>query len=301
MVPRTPSALEAEGVLSLWGVNQVLSHVVIGLIGAGNMADALIRGILGQRLLLPTQIWATNRSNRDRLLALETRYGIRITTTKPSLLDAANVLILAVKPKDMHDVFKEIGGTVRQDQLVISVAAGVPLTAIERALVGVPVIRAMPNTSAAVQASATVLAPGTHASEDHLHTATQIFQAVGDVVSAPEEVLDAVTGLSGSGPAYIYRFIEAMIAGGTDLGLSGELARRLAIQTLFGAARMLTQSEEDPTELRRRVTSPGGTTMAGLSVLEARGFAMTVGEAIRCAAERARELAQEHARYPRDE
>ncbi len=301
MVPRSPSALEAEGVLSLWGVNQVLSQVVIGLIGAGNMADALIRGILGQRLLLPNQVWATNRSNRDRLMTLETRYGIRITTTKPSLLDAANVLILAVKPKDMHDVFKEIGDTVRQDQLVISVAAGVPLTAIERAFAGVPVIRAMPNTSAAVQASATVLALGTHASEEHLRTATQIFQAVGDAVSAPEEVLDTVTGLSGSGPAYIYRFTEAMIAAGTDLGLSDALARRLTIQTLVGAARMLTQSEEDPAELRRRVTSPGGTTMAGLSVLEARGFAITVGEAIRCATERARELAQEHARDPRDE
>ncbi len=301
MVPRAPSALEAEGALCLWGVNQVLSKVVIGLIGAGNMADALIRGILGQRLLLPNQVWATNRSNRDRLMALETNYGIRITTTKPSLLDAATVLILAVKPKDMHDVFKEIGDTVRQDQLVISVAAGVPLTAIERALAGVPVIRAMPNTSAAVQASATVLARGTHASEDHLHTATQIFQAVGDAVSAPEEVLDTVTGLSGSGPAYIYRFTEAMIAAGTDLGLSDALARRLAIQTLFGAARMLTQSEEDPAELRRRVTSPGGTTMAGLSVLEARGFANTVGEAVRCATARARELAREHARYPRDE
>ncbi len=134
-----------------------------------------------------------------------------------------------------------------------------------------------------------------------MHIATQIFRAVGDVVSVPEQVLDTVTGLSGSGPAYIYRFVEAMICAGTDLGLSDGLAKRLAVQTLLGAAQMLAESEEDPAELRRRVTSPGGTTMAGLSVLEARGFAVTVGEAVRRAAERARELAEEHARYPRDE
>ncbi len=276
----------------------MLSRVILGLIGAGNMADALIRGILGQRLLPPNQIWVTNRSNRDRLLALQARYGVRITPTKPPLLDAANVLILAVKPKDMRGVFEEIGGAIRQDQLVISVAAGVPLMAIERALAGVPVVRAMPNTSAAVRASATALAPGTHAGEDHMRIATQIFRAVGDAVSVPEEVLDTVTGLSGSGPAYIYRFIEAMISAGTNLGLSDELARRLTVQTLLGAARMLAESEEDPAELRRRVTSPGGTTMAGLNVLEARGFAVTVGEAVRRAAQRAREIAQEHARYP---
>ncbi len=277
------------------------SRVIIGLIGAGNMAEALIRGVRDQCLLPPDQIWATNRSNRDRLLALQARYGIRITPTKPPLLDAASVLIIAVKPKDMRNVFEEIGGAIRQDQLVISVAAGVPLMAIERAFARVPVIRAMPNTSAAVRASATALAPGAHASEDHMHIATQIFRAVGDVVSVPEQVLDTVTGLSGSGPAYIYRFVEAMISAGTDLGLSDGLAKRLAVQTLLGAAQMLAESEEDPAELRRRVTSPGGTTMAGLSVLEARGFAVTVGEAVRRAAERARELAEEHARYPRDE
>ncbi len=271
----------------------------IGLIGAGNMGDALIRGLLGQRVLPPSWIWVTNRSNRDRLQALQTRYGIRITPTKPPLLEAANVVILAVKPKDMPVVFNEIGGRVRQDQLVLSVAAGVPLRAIERALPEVPVIRAMPNTSAAVQASATAIAPGAHARDDHMQIATQIFQAVGDVVSVSEEVLDAVTGLSGSGPAYVYRFTEALINAGTDLGLSEALAKRLTVQTLLGAARMLSESEADPAELRRRVTSPGGTTMAGLSVLEARGFAGTVGEAVRSAVQRARELAREHDREPR--
>jgi pyrroline-5-carboxylate reductase len=277
---------------------QMRKQMSIGLIGAGNMGDALIRGLLGQRLLPPTWIWVTNRSNRERLQALQTRYGVRITPTKPPLLDAATVVILAVKPKDMPVVFDEIGGTVRQDQLILSVAAGVPISAIERALPEVPVIRAMPNTSAAVQASATAIAPGAHARDDHMQIATRIFQAVGDVVSVSEEVLDAVTGLSGSGPAYVYRFTEALIDAGTDLGLSAALAKRLTVQTLLGAARMLAESEVDPAELRRRVTSPGGTTMAGLSVLETRGFAATISDAVHSAVQRARELTREHGRDP---
>lgn len=266
----------------------------IGLIGAGDMADALIRGILSQRLVTAEQIWVTNRSNRQRLQAVRDQYGVRITPVKPPLLDAASILILAVKPMDMHEVLGEIEGAVRREQLVISVAAGIPLTALEHSLPGIAVIRAMPNTSAAVKASATALAAGTHATGADLRAATVIFQAVGDVVTVSEDVLDVVTGLSGSGPAYIYHLIEAMIHAGTDLGLSDNLAKRLAVQTLVGAARMLEQTQEDPMELRRRVTSPGGTTMAGLSVLEDHGFARAVREAIRRAAERARELAQEY-------
>jgi len=154
-------------------------------------------------------------------------------------------------------------------------------------------LRAMPNTSAAVLASATALTAGPYATDEHMRTATRIFDAVGDTVLVPEDVLDVVTGLSGSGPAYVYRLIEAMIHGGTELGLTGDLARRLAVQTLIGAARMLAESHEDPAELRRRVTSPGGTTMAALGVLEDRGFGLAVRDAIRRAAERAREMARE--------
>lgn len=266
----------------------------IGLIGAGNMADALIRGILSQHLVPPDRIWVTNRSNRSRLQSVEQRYGVRTTPVKSPLLNASTVLILAVKPKDVAEVLAEIRGAVRQEQLLISVAAGIPIAMLERALPGIPIIRTMPNTSAAVKASATALTPGLQASAAHVATATALFQAVGDVVAVPEEVLDVVTGLSGSGPAYIYHLVEAMIRAGTELGLSGELAKRLAVQTLVGAARMLEHTQEDPMELRRRVTSPGGTTMAGLSVLEDRGFARAVREAIRRAAERARELAQEY-------
>jgi pyrroline-5-carboxylate reductase len=173
------------------------------------------------------------------------------------------------------------------------VAAGIPLGTIEEALPGSPVIRAMPNTSAAVQESATVLAAGTRASEEHMKEAARIFKAVGDVAVVGEDLLDVVTALSGSGPAYVYHLIEAMVHAGSELGLDGDLARRLAVQTLVGAARMLSETREDPGDLRRRVTSPGGTTMAALQTLEARGFAESVREAVDRAARRSRELAAE--------
>src|SRR5256886_17153044 len=207
------------------------------------------------------------------MAGLHAGYGAQVTPVKPPLLEAANIVVLAVKPKDTHEVLDQITGTVREEQLVISVIAGIPLASLERALGGIPVIRAMPNTSAAVLASATALAAGRHATEDHLQTATRIFEAVGDAVTVPENVLDVVTALSGSGPAYVYRLIEALIHAGTDLGLGAELARRLAVQTLIGAARMLTESAAGPGGLRRKDTSAGGITNGALGVLEESGVA----------------------------
>ncbi len=267
---------------------------VIGFIGAGNMAEALIRGVLAQRVATPQQLWATNRSNHERLENVRRRHGITTTRQKAPLTEVASILIVAVKPKDMAGVLDELAGLVRADHLVISVAAGIPLRTMEEALPGVSIVRAMPNTSAAVRESATVLAAGRHATEEHLRLAGALFRAVGDVVTVDENLLDVITGLSGSGPAYVYHLIEAMIQAGTELGLGEELARRLAVQTLVGAARMLAESSEHPGELRRRVTSPGGTTMAALRVLEDRGFAHAVREAIGRAAIRARELAEEY-------
>jgi len=266
---------------------------VIGFVGAGNMAAALIRGLLGRQVVAPEQIWATNRSNDARLNALRETYGVTVTRSKPDLVRRSAVLVLAVKPRDMAEVLRELAGLVGGDHLVISVAAGIPLRAIEPALAHAAVIRAMPNTSAAVQESATALAAGTRAGDGHMATAEAIFRAVGDVIAVDEDLLDVITALSGSGPAYVYRLIEAMIHAGTELGLEPPVARRLAIQTLVGAARMLAESDADPTELRHRVTSPGGTTMAALRVLEARGFAQAVREAVGRAAERSREMAGE--------
>lgn len=268
-------------------------HITIGLIGAGNMAEALIHGLLGRGVVTPARLWVTNRSNTARLESLRERFEIQITREKRVLAAAASILILAVKPRDMSQALRELDGLTGGQHLVISVAAGIPLAMIEDALPEAAVIRAMPNTSAAVQESATVLAAGLRARDAHLGDAEAIFRAVGDVAVVDEELLDVVTALSGSGPAYVYHLIEAMIHAGSDLGLDGELARRLAVQTLVGAARMLAESSEDPGELRRRVTSPGGTTMAALQTLEARGFARSVREAVDRAAQRSRELADE--------
>jgi pyrroline-5-carboxylate reductase len=279
-------------------VDQVTTHrpideLTVGLIGAGNMAEALIRGLLARGVIPAERLWVTNRVNTPRLEALRDRFAVQITREKYALAEAASTLILAVKPKDMAQALDELRGLVHAEHLVISVAAGIPLATIEGALPDAAVIRAMPNTSAAVQESATVLAAGSRADATHLHDAEVIFRAVGDVAVVDEELLDAVTALSGSGPAYVYHLIEAMIHAGSELGLDGDLARRLAVQTLVGAARMLTETSADPGELRRRVTSPGGTTMAALQTLEARGFARSVREAVDRAAQRSRELAGE--------
>lgn len=265
----------------------------VGLIGAGNMAEALIRGLLARGVVPPEGLWATNRSNAARLTTLRDRYGVHVTPAKRDVTATASTLILAVKPKDMAQALAELRDLVTARHLVISVAAGIPLAVIEGAFPETPAIRAMPNTSAAVGASATALAPGVRAGEAHLHAAETVFRAVGDVAVVDEALLDAVTALSGSGPAYVYQLIEAMIHAGSDLGLDGGLARRLAVQTLVGAALMLAESGEDPGELRRRVTSPGGTTMAALQALEAHGFARSVREAVDRAARRSRELAAE--------
>lgn len=268
---------------------------VIGFVGAGNMAAALVGGLLGRQVAAPAEIWATNRSSDERLHGLRSRYGIPVTRSKAQLAAVSDVLVLAVKPKDMNAVLDELAPLVRDDQLVISVAAGIPLRTIESALPGVAVIRAMPNTSAAVQESATAIAAGRGAANGHLDAAEAIFRAVGDVIAVDEELLDVVTGLSGSGPAYVYRLIEAMIQAAMSHGLEAPLAKRLAVQTLVGAARMLSTSTEDPGTLRERVTSPGGTTMAALRALEDGGFAAAVHEAIGRAAHRAREMAEEFA------
>lgn len=266
---------------------------VIGFVGAGNMAAALVRGLLGRQVASAAQLWATNRSSDERLYGLRDAYGVAVTRSKADLAAAARILILAVKPKDMTGALDELAPLVRSDHLVISVAAGIPLRSIEAALGKAAVIRAMPNTSAAVQESATAIAAGRCARNGDVETAEAIFRAVGDVIAVDEELLDVVTGLSGSGPAYVYRLIEAMIQAGTSHGLERPLARRLAVQTLVGAARMLSTSTEDPGTLRERVTSPGGTTMAALRALEDGGFAAAVHEAIGRAALRAREMAAE--------
>jgi len=265
-------------------------NMTIAFIGAGNMAEALIRGVLSAKTATPEQITATD-VRADRLEQLHRAYGIHTSTDNAKAAAKADIIVLAVKPQQMTAVLKGSGFTVQGSQLVISIAAGVPTGRIERELGGEPrVVRTMPNTPALVGAGAAVLCKGRFATEDDLVTAETILKAVGIVVRVEEKDLDAVTALSGSGPAYIFYMAEAMIAAGVEAGLPADVARRLAVQTVFGAGALLAASGEPTEQLRNKVTSPGGTTEAALKVMRECGFAKIVAEAMQAAARRSREL-----------
>ncbi|MGQ0549674.1 MAG: pyrroline-5-carboxylate reductase [Armatimonadota bacterium] len=261
----------------------------IGFIGAGNMAEALIRGLRGAGLD-GTRILVTNRSRRDRLEQLRTAWGIATTPSKADLCASAPTLILAMKPADLDQAMGELRFYITERHLLISVLAGVRCAAVERYLNNTPVVRAMPNLSAAVLASATALAYGRSVTAEHRAAAQSLFGRLGHAVDVAEDAMDAVTALAGSGPAYVYLFMEALIEAGREAGLDPQVARDLAMHTVLGAARLVIETNSDPGDLRRRVTSPGGTTMAALQALEERGFKAAVWEAVQRATRRAREL-----------
>jgi len=267
-----------------------------GFIGAGNMAEALLRGIFDAGILRPARCIVTNRSNDERLARLSRTWDVRTTRDKAFLLAESDAVLLAVKPHDMPAVLDEIASFVTPHHLIISVAAGVSTEMIERRLGAVPVVRAMPNTSTAVRASATAIAAGRHAGPHHLAVVRQLFEAVGWVGAVPEPLFDVVTAVSGSGPAYVYVLAEALVDSGERAGLPRDVALALVAQTVLGAGKMLTEAGEAPTVLRARVTSPGGTTMAGLEALEEGGLRATVQAAVTAATHRARELRDAPAR-----
>lgn len=266
----------------------------MGFIGAGSMAEAMVAGLLAAGVTFAPSIVVTNRSRQDRLDSMALRWGVRTTRSKAEVCASADVLVLATKPADIPTVLEQLRGLVTPRHLVVSVAAGIPCAALERGLgEGIPVVRAMPNTSCHVKESATAIALGRWAGEEHEQVATTIFSAVGEVVTVPEDWLDAVTGLSGSGPAYVYLLMEALTEAGVEVGLSPEVSRLLTRQTVLGAARMVLETGEDPALLRRKVTSPNGTTMAALRVLEEMGFVSALREAVRRATARSREMGQQ--------
>jgi pyrroline-5-carboxylate reductase len=264
----------------------------LGFLGAGNMSGALIKGLLHGGFA-PGRIMASD-VKAERLEQLRTQHGIRTTADNHELLRESDVLVLAVKPQVVDRVLTEIGGDVRSDQLVVSVAAGVTLEGLEGRLTArARVVRAMPNTPAMVQAGATGLAGGTHAREDDLRVARELFEAVGRVVVLDEGLLDAVTGLSGSGPAYVMLIIEALADGGVKVGLHRDTALLLAAQTVFGSAQLLLETGEHPGRLKDMVTSPGGTAIAGLHTLESGALRKTLIDAVETASKRAAELGAE--------
>ncbi|WP_462412121.1 pyrroline-5-carboxylate reductase [Neobacillus sp. Marseille-QA0830] len=265
----------------------------MAIVGAGSMAEAFISGILEKELIDRKNIWVTNHSNQERLSCLQERYGIRTTYELNALFEDADIVMLAMKPKDAGSSIDNIREYLTGNMLVVSVLAGVSMDTIE-AIAGkrLAIARAMPNTSAAVGKSATAIAVNERVSELQLETAGKLFESVGLASIVGEEQLDAVTGLSGSGPAYIYYLIEAMENSAAEIGLEKDMAQQLIIQTLIGAAEMVKNSSKSPEQLRREVTSPGGTTEAGLRVLEENGVHQAFVSCIKAATAQSRKMGE---------
>ena len=262
----------------------------MAVIGAGKMAGALIGGMIRAEVVDPRRVVAARRSP-EALAELKKLWGLRTETDNGKAAREADVVILAVKPQVAKKVLEELAGTITKDQLVISVMAGVTSDSISRALrVDCPVIRAMPNTPAQVDAGATAIAPGAHAGEKDLARARAIFGAVGVVVDLPESAMDAVTGLSGSGPVFVYMVIEALIDGGVKMGIPRAIAARLAAQTVYGSAKLVLESGRHPALLKDEVTTPGGTAITAIHVLEGKGLRSLLIDAVEAATKRSREL-----------
>ncbi|MGA7616760.1 MAG: pyrroline-5-carboxylate reductase [Thermoanaerobaculia bacterium] len=262
----------------------------IALVGAGNMAEALIRGLLAGGHSTPEEIFASG-PRVERIDELKAKYGIRTSNSNPEAIRDAEIVILAVKPQIMSRVLDQIGTLIPSDALVITIAAGFPIEAVEsRVRPGTRIVRAMPNTPALVDAGATAIAGGEHATPDDLAAAKRIFDAVGTTIILEESQLDAVTGLSGSGPAYVFLIIEALGDAGVKVGLSRRTAQMLAAQTVLGAAKLLIETNEHPGLLKDMVTSPGGTAITGLHILERGGVRTTLIDAVEAATKRSKEL-----------
>jgi pyrroline-5-carboxylate reductase len=267
----------------------------IGFLGGGNMTGALISGLLGSKIVGTAQVRASD-SRPDRLAELAGEHGIQTHTSNAELVRWASVVVLSVKPQVVPAVLSECGGLMGHGHLVVSIAAGVPIAALESKLgPGARVVRAMPNTPALARAGATAISGGSAATAADLDIARALFDAVGKTVVLDEGHLDAVTGLSGSGPAYVMLFIEALADGGVKAGLPRDVALLLAAQTVYGSAKLLLDTGEHPARLKDMVTSPGGTTIAGLAALESGAVRSSVMEAVEKATRRATELGKKSA------
>jgi pyrroline-5-carboxylate reductase len=264
----------------------------IAFLGTGNMAEALVKGLLRAGAATPAElVCAEPREERRKEIAA--RYGVRSVASNREAVAGADVVVLSVKPQVVDAVLDEISPAIDAGKLVVSIAAGVTLAAIAGRLpAGTRIVRTMPNTPALVGAGAAALSAGPHANAADLDLAKRLFEAVGTATVVPEPLLDAVTGLSGSGPAFVYLFIEALADGGVKSGLARAEALQLAAQTVMGAAKLVLESGEHPGRLKDQVTSPAGTTIAGVHALEKAGFRGAVVDAVEAATRRARELGE---------
>jgi pyrroline-5-carboxylate reductase len=269
----------------------LLNSKKIGFIGSGNMGEALINGLIVSGSSKPDHIICSD-IREDQLTRMEATYGIQTTTDNTEVVKQADIIIYAIKPQIMAQVLMETADYLDGSKLIISIAAGVPLVAIENCLKkDLRLIRVMPNVAVAVNEGAAAIAAGKHAKAEDIQLAKDIFNSVGKCVFLKEnDLLDAVTGLSGSGPAYIFMIVEALADAGVKVGLSRQDAQFLASQTVLGAAKLLLETGTHPGQLKDSVTSPGGTAIAGLHTLEKGGLRTTLIDAGESATIRSREL-----------
>jgi len=282
----------SEAILSYLQVQGgIMLNKKLAFIGAGAAAEAIIAGILRAKIVASEQIIVTNRQNEDRLKELAKRYDVKYTTDASEAIQFADIILLAMKPYDLHDAIDSWKKEVRDEQMIISILAGVETAQIADLIERpVPVIRAMPNTSASIGFAATALSSGKYAGKEHLELAGALFQTVGITSVVPEKDMHTITALSGSGPAFIYYMVEAMEKAAIELGLDNQLARKFVVQTVLGAGHMLQITKEEPERLREQITSPQGTTEAGIKVLENHHFQRVVNECIKQAKERSEQL-----------
>lgn len=271
----------------------MLKDTKIAIIGVGKIGGALASSLLHNKIVRKENLIGTTGHRESALEALK-RYGIRTLTNNIRAITDAQIVVLAVKPQTMKEILAEIKEAIREDQLVITLAAARTTRFIEEHLQkNIPVVRAMPNTPCLVNAGMTVLCPGRYASKEHIELAREVFASVGLVaVIDNEELMDAVTALSGSGPAYAYIMIEALAEGGVKVGLPRSLSTMLAAQSLLGAAKMVLESKEHPAKLKDEVTTPAGVTIDGIMALEDGGIRVTLIKTVDRATEKSKELSQ---------
>jgi pyrroline-5-carboxylate reductase len=266
-----------------------LQNKKIAFLGAGNMGEAMLRGLIASKLSVPSDLLACDL-REERLSALSSELGVKGYVDARQAAKAADIIVLAVKPQAFPELLKDLAGQISAQQAVLSIAAGIPIAKIEAALGAVPVLRAMPNTPALIGQGASAYCLGSKATDAQASQAEALLGCLGLVLRVSEDQINAVTALSGSGPAYVFLFMEALQAAGAKLGLSPEASFELAAKTLSGAAAMIAQKKDSPSVLREKVTSPGGTTAAALKVFEEAGLKEIVLKAMTAARDRGAEL-----------
>jgi pyrroline-5-carboxylate reductase len=271
-----------------------VSMKTIVFVGAGSMAQAMIHGWMKEATVAPENVYVMNKSDQEKLASLNETYGVQLVCEKKEILKTADLVILAMKPKDVQAGMNAIAAYLPTTAVVLSILAGVPMITIEQGLGKRPIARCMPNTSATIGMSASAVAWNERMESNDKTEIIELLKTIGSVIEVEEDELHVITALSGSGPAYVYYFVEAFEKAAVASGLSAQVARKLLVQTIAGSAEMLKHSNETPATLRKQVTSPGGTTEAGIEALQNSGFSDMLARCLNEAETRSRELGKRY-------